>query len=517
MKRRVWVTALATVLATAIGALIGLVLARDAIRQATQSRLTQDALRIEGLVDSLLNESHSLLAALNASKYPFCSDAEITYFRSLVYHAQNLRDAGRMRDGRMQCSALFGRADLPRTQFKPNVTRQDGTRFYRDLPPYLSPDLSIYIMQQGDSYVVEDPSFQDRLEHINWNSETTMVDAASQKRGRASGLPLDIPGAITDRDVEDRVGDILYVTRCSLRNSVCTTVYASYSGALRSDGNRLILSAAQGGLCGAFAVLALALIQQRNRSMAQQLLRAIRRDKLLLVYQPIVEPASGKFVGAEALARWTDEDGFAVNPEVFVRIAEERGFVSELTAQVVRRALREFRGTLRARPAFRLNVNVTAADLSDSKFLPMLDQALKDSSVAAQSLTIEVTEGSTARKEIAIQTIHQLRQRGHCVQIDDFGTGYSSLSYLHDLSVDGIKIDKSFTQAIGTKGIIGEILPQILTMAETLDLMVTVEGIETAEQAGYFAGLTRPVLGQGWLFGRPVPAEEFFRNLAANK
>jgi sensor c-di-GMP phosphodiesterase-like protein len=514
MKRRVWVTATAMLLATASGALVGLMHARTSIQQATQNSLTQDAIRIEGLVDSLLNESHSLLAALNASKFPFCSDAEIGYFRSLVYHAQNLRDAGRMRDGQIECSALFGRADLPQTQFRPNVTRQDGTRFYRDLPPYLSPNLSIYIMQQGDSYVVEDPSFQDRLEHINGNSETTMVDAASQKRGRASGLPLSIPGAITDRDIEDRVGDILYVTRCSQRNSVCTTVYASYSGALRSDSSRLILYAAQGGLCGAFLVLALALIQQRNRSMAQQLLRAIRRDKVQLVYQPIVEPASGRFVGAEALARWTDEDGFAINPEVFVRIAEERGFVGELTAQVIRRALREFKATLRAQPAFRLSVNVTAADLSDSEFLPALEQALKDSGVAAKSLTIEVTESSTARKEIAIHTIRQLRQCGHCVQIDDFGTGYSSLSYLHDLSVDGIKIDKSFTQAIGTKAIIGEILPQILTMAETLDLMVTVEGIETAEQADYFAGLARPVLGQGWLFGRPVPAEEFLRDLA---
>jgi sensor c-di-GMP phosphodiesterase-like protein len=146
----------------------------------------------------------------------------------------------------------------------------------------------------------------------------------------------------------------------------------------------------------------------------------------------------------------------------------------------------------------------------------MLEHALNDARVATHSLTIEVTESSTARKQLAKETIRRLRLRGHCVQIDDFGTGYSSLSYLHDLSVDGIKIDKAFTQAIGTKAVIGEILPQILAMAETLDLMVTVEGIETKEQADYFAGLARPVLGQGWLFGHPVPAEVFHRNLAVS-
>ena len=250
--------------------------------------------------------------------------------------------------------------------------------------------------------------------------------------------------------------------------------------------------------------------------MAQQLHRAIRQDKLQLVYQPIVEPPTGKYVGAGALARWTDEEGFAIGPDVFVQMAEDRGFVNELTALVVKRALREFAETLRSRPEFQLSVNVTAADLADPEFLPMLEHALNDARVATHSLTIEVTESSTARKQVAKETIRKLRLRGHCVQIDDFGTGYSSLSYLHDLSVDEIKIDKAFTQAIGTKAVIGEILPQILAMAETLDLMVTVEGIETTEQADYFAGLPRPVLGQGWLFGHPVPADEYHRNLAAS-
>ena len=109
LKWRVWVTATAFVLATAIGALVGYLVALSSIRQITENQLTRDATRIEGMVDSLLDESHALLASQNASHYPYCSDAEITYFRSLIYHSRNLRDAGRMRDGQMECSALFGR------------------------------------------------------------------------------------------------------------------------------------------------------------------------------------------------------------------------------------------------------------------------------------------------------------------------------------------------------------------------------------------------------------------------
>lgn len=247
--------------------------------------------------------------------------------------------------------------------------------------------------------------------------------------------------------------------------------------------------------------------------MAQQLRRAILKDKLRLVYQPIVELATGRIVGAEALVRWTNESGIDVGPDVFVKVAEERGFVGLITKLVLRHALSDFRDTLCTHPVFRLSINVAAADLADPTFFPALDRAIELSSVPADRLVIEITESSTARSRIAIETIHRLRQKGHAVHIDDFGTGYSNLAYLHDLSVDAIKIDKTFVQAIGTDSVIFAILPQILSIAEALKLEVVVEGVETFLQARYFVDMGKPVLAQGWLFGRPVPAEELHRLL----
>jgi len=114
----------------------------------------------------------------------------------------------------------------------------------------------------------------------------------------------------------------------------------------------------------------------------------------------------------------------------------------------------------------------------------------------------------------AIKSIRKLRQSGHCVYIDDFGTGYSSLSYLHSLSVDAIKIDKSFTQAIGTEAATLSIVPQLLAMADKLNLAVVVEGIETPEQARYFTSPESTIRAQGWLFGRPVPSGDFHQLLS---
>jgi sensor c-di-GMP phosphodiesterase-like protein len=203
-----------------------------------------------------------------------------------------------------------------------------------------------------------------------------------------------------------------------------------------------------------------------------------------------------------------------VGPDVFIRLAEERGFVGTITRLVVHRTLKDFAVTLRRLPEFRISVNVAAADLGDPEFLPMLDQALQDAHVDAPSLTIEITESSTAHHDVAIETILELRRRGHSVHIDDFGTGFSSLSYLHDLAVDAIKIDRSFTKSVGTDAANATILPRILSMAEALSLRVVVEGIETETQAAFFAANGQQILGQGWLYGRPVPIEEFLRLLA---
>jgi sensor c-di-GMP phosphodiesterase-like protein len=226
-----------------------------------------------------------------------------------------------------------------------------------------------------------------------------------------------------------------------------------------------------------------------------------------------VDLATGRIVEAEALVRWTDEYKTAISPDVFVKIAEERGFVGAITRLVVRHVLQDFGGTMRARPAFRVNVNIAAADLADAEFTPMLERHLADAEVSPRNLGIEITESYTARQQVAKDAILRLRQKGHYVHIDDFGTGYSSLAYLHDLSVDAIKIDKAFTKAIGTDAVTVSILPQILTMAETLKLQVVVEGIETQAQADYFAASNQNILAQGWLYGRPVPARVFLQML----
>jgi sensor c-di-GMP phosphodiesterase-like protein len=516
-RGRIWVTAVAIALAALGGAACGFLEGRAQMVLLTEARLGKNAVKLEGLLDSFLNESNSLLDTLNASQYPPCSNAEKAWMRTLIFHSTFLRDAGHMHNGILKCSAGFDAVRLPRTSFKPVSSLWNDFNVYANLPPYASGKSIIYLIQRGDSYVVEDPGFEQEWQQIYKDSSLFLPEGPHQQWLRPDGTLSPIRGAVVSRDAQGIVGGAVYATRCSAVTRSCALAYGSYSLEMYNNRALVTLYTILGALSGVLLVLVYLFVYQRRQSMNQQLHRDIRRDKLSVVYQPIVNLATRRIVEAEALVRWNDASGVAVNPDLFVSEAEKSGFVGELTELVVCHALRDFGDTLRGNSGFRLNINVTASDLADPRFLPMLERRLALESVAPQRLAIEVTESSTARRQEAIETIRQLRRRGHSVQIDDFGTGYSSLAYLKDLAVDAIKIDKTFTHIIGTHAVIGDILPQILAMAESLDLMVIAEGIETEEQAEYFAARTRPVLGQGWLFGRPVPAALLLAQLAGQE
>jgi sensor c-di-GMP phosphodiesterase-like protein len=509
VKQRVVITLAATAIAAAVGLSAGYLIGRALTIRAAKATLLRDATYVMAQGDAFSSESHAMLNTLNSSPYPYCSETEVAYFRKLIFQAKYLRDAGRMRGGTIDCSATIARADLPREQFKPDRSQPDGTLVFSHLPLFRVGNSQGFLLQLNDSYVVYAPHLLDNLAATSSHVFNTPTISSVSRQGQVGSVASQGSAEKFTQNGEVRLGDNFYVTRCSAHYFRCTSATISIAEALANDHVHTTVCSSLGCLIGAFAGLLSSLLYRRNRRMEHQLRRAIARDKVRLVYQPIVDLTTRSIIGAEALARWTDEEGFAVSPDIFVSVAEQYGFVGELTRLVVRHALRDFAEIIRDNPSFRLSINVAAADLSDPAFLPMLGAELKQTGVPAENLAIEITESSTARHQMAKESIRRLRLSGHSVHVDDFGTGYSSLSYLQDLSVDTIKIDRSFTQSIGTQAVTVGILPQILAMASVLNLGVIVEGVETSQQASYFANADSSIQAQGWLFGRPVPLGEF--------
>jgi len=513
LLQRTAVTVVSIVVFATLGVFGGYYLGRSITLRQTEIRLGQYARRILSDAAASTIESSTVLAEMNGSSHSYCSDTEISYFREIIFSSQFLKAAGRMHDGRIDCSTTTGRASGVQPQFSPAFTREDGTRLYRDLPQFRLKNQALITVQSGDSFVVFDPYNFNPLTALPMHYAFTAIDPSGHQTGKVLGdLPID-RNLSTLTEGAARTGENLFATRCSLETGTCLTTYISEADALRGNRGFCAFFIFLGGASGALFGLLCPFLYRRNKSVEQQLIRAIQADALAVVYQPIVDLATGRIVEAEALVRWTDEYKNPVSPDVFVKIAEERGFVGKITRLVIRRVLRDFGPTMRVRPDFRVNVNIAAADLGDSTFLPMLQRELENAEIAPQSLGIEITETYTARRQVAKETILRLRRMGHFVHIDDFGTGYSSLAYLHDLSVDAIKIDKAFTKAIGTDAVTVSILPQILTMAEKLNLRVIVEGIESKAQAKYFAARNQNIHAQGWLYGRPVAARQFLQML----
>jgi sensor c-di-GMP phosphodiesterase-like protein len=515
LRKRYGIALASTLILAAAGAVCGYYLALRITLWAATTQLDSYASQLMANTDYWIAEADTALNAVDASPTSSCNKAEVYYLRALIFQLDFLKDAGRMQDeGQIECSAAMGHVThaLPRT--KPDFILQSGSAVYTSLTPYVDHEFLTVTVQRGRSFVAFAPFAHAQADPPPMHSAETLVNRGAHTYAFMGSQPLPAEFPAPPQPGILRVKNNVYFTRCSEHPFICVTAYTSIPEMAAAHRLRLRGCVALCGLLGACLGLVPPLLHWRNKSTAQQLRRAIRKDQIRMVYQPIVELISGRIVGAEALARWTDEEGQAVRPDVFVHMAEQDGFVGEITRLVVRHVLRELGPVLRSLPDFRVSINVASADLADPGFLDFIEGALAEAGVAPQSVIIEITEGSTVDYAMAMQAIHNLRGRGHSVHIDDFGTGYSSLSYLQNLSVDAIKIDRSFTQSIGTGSVTTAILPQILAMADALHLDVIVEGVETKQQAEYFQAPSPPVKAQGWLFGRPVPALEFCRALA---
>jgi len=322
------------------------------------------------------------------------------------------------------------------------------------------------------------------------------------------------PAEIRAGRLIERAGS-LFQPSCRKDTIVCVVVSESRVAALQVTPVVLTVRILFGAMLGTLLAVLLLQLDLRWRSLERQLRIAIRKGKLSLVYQPIVDLETGVVTGAEALVRWTKDNGESVSPVVFVTLAEDRGFVGEITSLVLKRMVEELGDILREGKLL-ITINATTQDFTNGVMITEIAERFAVAGIPHSVLGLELTERSTVSSVVASQTLPKFNEAGYKLYIDDFGTGYSNLGYLHTLPIDAIKIDRIFTQTIGTKAVTASVVPQILDMARQLNLQVVVEGIETAEQAEYFRNTLPGIQGQGWLFSRPLSAGEFRELLARN-
>ncbi len=252
-------------------------------------------------------------------------------------------------------------------------------------------------------------------------------------------------------------------------------------------------------------------IAARERiALETRLRRAIEQGELRVFYQPQVDIASGRIVGAEALVRWLDPVEGLIPPLRFIPIAEETGLILEIGEWVLRETCRQGRLWLDAGlPPLTLAVNVSPQQFRRGDISALVATCLSETGLPAECLELEMTEsGLMENQDNVMELLNKLRSQGIRLAIDDFGTGFSSLAYLKHFPLDVLKIDKSFIDDIPHLQDDMEIAATIIAMGHILGFKVLAEGVETPEQLAFLRE-KKCDLYQGYIKSPPVTAEAF--------
>lgn len=254
-----------------------------------------------------------------------------------------------------------------------------------------------------------------------------------------------------------------------------------------------------------------AMLSDNRFGLETELRNAIEEDRLHLAFQPLIELATGKVAGFEALARWDKQNGDSISPSEFIPIAEDSGLIVPLGQWAIGKAAAVLADWDKQNGGkivdCYFSVNVSAIQLLRDDIAAVVRQAMAKHRIGGERLMIELTESAIiGDPDLALSVLSELKALDARVAMDDFGTGYSNLAYLQRLPLDVLKIDRSFVEHMVDDRDKVAIVRTIQSLAEVLGMKTTAEGVETADQARLLSALGCD-FGQGYLFARPLESD----------
>jgi diguanylate cyclase (GGDEF)-like protein/PAS domain S-box-containing protein len=253
-------------------------------------------------------------------------------------------------------------------------------------------------------------------------------------------------------------------------------------------------------------------------TLEADLRKSIQNNQFILHYQPRVNTVSGEIVGAEALIRWNHPKWGMVSPIEFIPLAEETGFINEMSDWVIEQVCKQLHSWKRnGYQLVPVSINLSGKTLMRSDLVYRIKEMLSTYQLSPSLIEIEITEDSLIKNEsFALSTIRLLKEMGIAIALDDFGTGYSSIGYLKKFNVDYIKIDRSFIKDLQEDSEDTTIIQSIIILAKGFQLKIVAEGVETEKQWKLLKRLNCHYV-QGYLFSKPIPVEQLTSLLSKDR
>lgn len=467
-------------------------------------------------VDRLFGDAQAALTQLASETGGVFDERTTDLLQRAVYNLRSFRESGLIdAEARLVCTSL-GPVDppvliVPAKRSTPALQRMQIVGLVdTEVMRQRSLILGLPTTGQGEVNLLLDPAVLTEVFEtapLGPGGTAVVIDDADRV---LAAFGLDQSAVVQDDEAAAR----LQVKRRSERFGVRIAATIDRDWALRdwyADLNWLI---PLGLACSALLALLTMRLASRPASMHDDLRLALRRGEFEAHYQPTIDLATGRCIGAEALLRWRHPVDGMVRPDVFIAVAEESGLIEPLTEWLLDRVAKDLGETLRERGDLHIGVNLASGHFNSPSIVATLTRILKPYQLSPDRLMLEATERGMIGEDIGLSrsVMDELRALGAKIAIDDFGAGYSSLAYLHTFKFDVLKIDASFVRRIGTGALSAATIDAIIELGHTLNARIIAEGVEMPQQADFLRA--RGVhAAQGWLYSRAVPVAEFLEFL----
>lgn len=437
-----------------------------------------------------------------------CTKADLRRMRGFLWNHSQLKEVARIQDGNVVCSASWGMLSPPiplpePTEYWSNI----GLSHWRDVKDAIQGTVNVNMVSNDNMLVVVSPYAYMNIQPVNEHVGFIMTFQGLDYVAKSSG-PLD-PKSVLQTNASASLAMLKQQSCTTSPGYVCLTVYNYKSGLFGKDKVFITMVTAIAIVFSVLIYISLLSFLNYRGSMRKALKHALEKKELFVVFQPKLNIRTGEVIGMEALARWHHAQFGHVPPDVFVTIAEEYGFMPKLSRLIIKKSLSDAAQILQQIPNLTLSINLSMADLSDPMLLDFIDFQCNNYDIRAQQLTFEIIETSAVGFEKIGASVERFVSRGYSISLDDFGTGYANLSWLSKIKASEIKVDRSFTQMIGSQDSNHtKTLHAIFKLVKNLKMSTVFEGIETQEQADYIQSHIEDAVGQGWLYAKPMPINQ---------
>ncbi|EOC3059735.1 cyclic di-GMP phosphodiesterase [Cronobacter dublinensis] len=412
----------------------------------------------------------------------------------------NVRAFLLLRNGAAYCSSATGRLQLPLRDFAPDIDTRKAMDISIITGTPMMPDKPSIVMWFGNPLMAG----RGIVTTLNVNLTPYLVYTARQND--LNGLAL----VAKDRALTTFSGRAMTPEELPAEPLRSESVRGYplklylYGDTMPAEDRHLalLLGLLLGVLGGVLTVVLLAL---RARS-GREIVSGIKRNQFFVVYQPVVDAATRQIRGVEALMRWKHPAAGMIPPDAFISFAEAQGLIVPLTRHLFKLIAQDVPHLQQSLPpGSKLGINIAPGHLHSPEFQADIQKFHASLPPDYFQLVFEITERDMIREKEAIGLFEWLHQQGYEIAVDDFGTGHSALIYLERFTLDYLKIDRGFVNAIGTETITSPVLDAVISLAKRLNMATVAEGVETQEQAKWLSVRGVNFL-QGYYFSRPVRA-----------